>query len=192
MKASDLHIKSPMCDILKFMNLPEDIYVQSRRFNNKVVQASNLGNPDSFNNIFKESQLYLDNVVDMFSDDLYLSITYDNYGYDCIFCRNCGGEEINNPFGPAQLRFNPQILVGVCYFKDHKKHRIDGPANIIYGNDGMKYAEYYYINNKRHNPIGPAVRTYAFYEDRPIWVNLFYIQDIKITLDTFCKRARNV
>lgn len=46
------------------------------------------------------------------------------------------------------------------YFLNGKYHRIDGPANIHWLNNGQKDIEEYYINGRLHREDGPSIIWY--------------------------------
>ena len=44
----------------------------------------------------------------------------------------------------------------IRWYQNDQLHRLDGPACIVYYENGNKWYEYYYLNGKRHNENGPA------------------------------------
>lgn len=62
-------------------------------------------------------------------------------------------------------------------------HHKNLPAIIVY-KDGSVINEEYYLNGKRHNKIGPSSRIF----NQKFWMNSFYINDKRISLDEFCKQ----
>ena len=60
------------------------------------------------------------------------------------------------------------------YLKDGKKHRLDGPACVIYnicgqGIDSTPYEENWYVDGKRHRLDGPAVTRTNDYAHHQAW-----------------------
>lgn len=118
---------------------------------------------------------------------------YNNYNGPAIITFNTEGnlhtiiyyidDKRHRNDGPAYIEFNTEgNLYAIIYYIDDKKHRNNGPAYIFYYN-GIIEKEEYWIAGKRHNRIGPAIRIF----DNGVWYNRFYINNINISLSTFCK-----
>ena len=60
----------------------------------------------------------------------------------------------------------------IKYYLGHNLHRRDGPAEIIYFNNGITYLEKYIINGKLHREGSPAAIFY--YDNGNIETELYY------------------
>jgi len=59
--------------------------------------------------------------------------------------------------GPAFTRsVNGKVAIE-CYYNNGQKHRENGPAVIIYNNDGGVNISHYYLRGVRHREDGPAI-----------------------------------
>jgi len=88
-----------------------------------------------------------------------------------------------NKNGPCSIvkDFRRNIFI-ISYKNDSSYlHREFLPAYIICNFKGTLLREEYLIKGKRHNSIGPAIRVYNF----TYWSNMFYINDINISLKRF-------
>lgn len=67
------------------------------------------------------------------------------------------------------------------YYEDGKPRRSNGPAQILYYENGVVDCEFYYVNGKRHREDGPALIIYnedgnVLYEE--YWLNGIQYEDI--------------
>jgi hypothetical protein len=71
----------------------------------------------------------------------------------------------------------------MSFFNHNRQyHNINDPAVITY-NSGFVINESYYLNGKKHNPIGPAIR--LKFSLNGCWTNSYYINDKYITKEIF-------
>ena len=83
---------------------------------------------------------------------------------------------------------NGETVKKLEFYKNGKKHRIDGPASIWYNESGEIRTETYYINNKLHRLDGPAEIRY--YESGEIYGGWYYINGIRFNnIDDWKKEA---
>jgi antitoxin component YwqK of YwqJK toxin-antitoxin module len=64
-------------------------------------------------------------------------------------------------------------------------HRLDGPAYIMYNENGNIVNELYCVNNKRHRLNGPA--SIGYYENSNIKYETYWINDIRYGKDQYDK-----
>ena len=92
-----------------------------------------------------------------FNNQISSKYYYDIYG-DIIKIERWG-------FGPQNKSYKYEIK----YLNKGVLHRVNGPAVIYFSKKGSVYKEVYYLNNKIHNSIGPAIilkennKVYKFY-----------------------------
>jgi hypothetical protein len=116
-----------------------------------------------------------------FSDDIPNQIIIGNYYNDfleiyCYYDNVC-----HNDKGPAIVYLNYDLdILKLSYLKYDVFHNNTGPAIICFKNNIIEIEEYY-INGKRHNPIGPAVINRGVNRKK----FLFYINDVMLSLDEF-------
>lgn len=84
----------------------------------------------------------------------------DSYIYHFILSQYKAGIEICHRIdGPSYIHHSSVILLERWHINGFR-HRIDGPAETDYYNDGSKHIESWYINGKRHNLYQPSVISY--------------------------------
>lgn len=93
-------------------------------------------------------------------------------------------EDNNNKASSLWFKKNKDI-VAVCYLIKGKHHRFGLPATISYDYFGKVIGEKYAIKGKLHNRLDYAYR--EFDRKNNTWNIEFYINDMKLSLDEFCK-----
>lgn len=184
--------KSDLRDILEFMNLPLDTpifdayctFANNERASIINPETPKLSESSSFND---RERFYIElfkNQTNNYNNILYIYLKKDGEISKVTYYHN--SVESNNK-GPTYICFDMfGSLYEVTYRDCGKCHRNGFPAFIRYKN-GIIDCEQYYINNKAHNPVGPAFR--MFVDGK--WINKFYINDKKITSTEFFKLLKS-
>lgn len=91
------------------------------------------------------------------NDDTDSTIKYRDHlhtrPYTQIFTRKDSSILNNTKGGPTFIQYSPdgKRHKHVIYHRDDKKHRLDGPAEIYYHDDGGVFWSKYYINGKQYS-----------------------------------------
>jgi hypothetical protein len=153
MKAYKLNKDSNDNEILEFFNLP----LTTKVIRNKCREYCNFGK-------------------------VYVNGFYLMEDKSCYVFELCG--DIKNFKGPTWICFDCfKNEIHVSYISNRFRHRLNGPATIIYNKQGLKVQEEYCNKGRLHNRVGPAFR--LLYNG--VWINEFHINNSFISLEAFCK-----
>lgn len=192
-----INSKSKIEDLFDLFNLPIDtpILYKNYDFLFELGGFKNEEHIDSlkyFMFLFNNNKRIIQNPKGF---DNVIHINYDRGGFYKVEVGYYGNFNMfikNNVIGPAEIRFHHNnnninyLISEIRYYLDGKFNRFSKPAYIIYNRYGMIVEEYFYLNGKLHNPIGPAYRKYRNNE----WKNGFYLNSFFITSDVFFRKRK--